>query len=371
MPNAIRIIPIKSAAQQAAVDYRSLDVARDHSDTLRDGLNRPLRDLRISVTDRCNLRCTYCMPREKFNDNYAFLPRNELLTFEEIERLVRQFINLGVRKVRLTGGEPLLRRGIERLIERLASMKTMEGKALEITLTTNAVLLTRKARALKDAGLSRVTVSLDGLSDATFQRMSGSDVAVATVLDGIAAAQASGLGPVKVNMVVKRGVNEHEIVPMANHFRHTGVVLRFIEFMDVGCTNDWHINDVVPASEILDRIAGRFPLDQMDPNYGGEVAERWSYTDGGGEIGIIASVTQAFCHACTRARISTDGKLYTCLFASDGLSLREPLRQGANDCVLINLVADQWEQRDDRYSQQRHKLTGHSMRKIEMSYIGG
>jgi cyclic pyranopterin phosphate synthase len=371
MTDAIRIIPIKSVVQQAAVDYRALDVARDYSDTLLDGLSRPLRDLRISVTDRCNLRCTYCMPREKFDDNHAFLPRNELLTFEEIERLVRQFINLGVRKVRLTGGEPLLRRGIERLIERLARMKTLEGKALEITLTTNAVLLTRKARALKGAGLSRVTVSLDGLSDATFQRMSGSDVAVASVLDGIATAQASGLGPVKVNMVVKRGVNEHEIVPMAKHFRHTGVVLRFIEFMDVGCTNDWHMDDVVPASEILDRIAGRYPLDQIDPNYDGEVAERWRYTDGGGEIGIIASVTQAFCHACTRVRISTDGKLYTCLFASDGLNLREPLRQGANDRVLINLVADQWEQRDDRYSQQRHTLTGSSMKKIEMSYIGG
>ena len=271
----------------------------------------------------------------------------------------------------MTGGEPLLRRGIEQLIERLARLQTVEGKPLEIALTTNAVLLARKARALKDAGLSRVTVSLDGLSDATFRRMSGSDVSVATVLQGIAAAQATGLGMIKVNMVVKRGVNEHEIVPMAEHFRHSGVVLRFIEFMDVGCTNDWRMEDVVPARDILDRISERYPLNQIDSNYTGEVAERWRYADGGGEIGVIASVTQAFCHECSRARISTDGKLYTCLFANEGLDLRQPMRKGASDRVLANLIAERWGQRDDRYSQLRNMASTPISNKIEMSYIGG
>jgi cyclic pyranopterin phosphate synthase len=371
MSDVFRIFPVTRLAQRAIVDYRAMDVARDHSDTLLDNLQRPLRDLRISVTDRCNLRCTYCMPREKFGDNHEFLPRTELLSFEEIERLARLSVRLGVRKVRLTGGEPLLRRGIEQLVERLARMETMEGKPLEIALTTNAVLLARKARALKDAGLSRVTVSLDGLSDATFRHMSGSDVPVDTVLEGIAAAQAVGLGSLKVNMVVKRGVNEHEILPMAAHFRHSGTVLRFIEFMDVGCTNDWRMEDVVTAREVLNQIASRYPLKQVDPNYAGEVAERWQYADGGGEIGVIASVTQAFCHECSRARISTDGKLYTCLFASEGLDLRLPLRQGMSDLVLTNLISDQWEQRDDQYSQLRNMATVQVHNKIEMSYIGG
>ncbi len=372
MTNAFRIIPIAESVQQrVAADYRALDVARDHSDVLLDSLGRPLRDLRISVTDRCNLRCTYCMPRESFAANHAFLSRTELLSFEEIERLARTFIRLGVRKIRLTGGEPLLRRGIEQLIERLARLETTAGRPLEIALTTNGVLLGRKARQLKEAGLSRATVSLDGLSDATFRRMSDSDVAVATVLEGIETAQAAGLGPLKVNMVVKHGANEHEIVPMAEHFRHTGIVLRFIEFMDVGCTNGWHMDDVVTAREILDRIATQYPLEQMDPGYGGEVAERWRYADGGGEIGVIASVTQAFCHECSRVRLSTDGKLYTCLFASDGLDLCDPLRQGVTDRILTNLIAAQWAQRDDRYSQQRHVLNSDSHRRIEMSYIGG
>lgn len=371
MSDVLRIIPITSAARQAAADYRVLDVARDYSDTLLDGLQRPLRDLRISVTDRCNLRCTYCMPREIFDDNHEFLPRAELLTFEEIERLAGLSVRLGVRKIRLTGGEPLLRRGIEQLIERLARIETMEGKPLEIALTTNAVLLARKARTLKDAGLSRVTVSLDGLSDVTFKRMSGTDVNVATVLNGIDAAQAAGFGPIKVNMVVKRGMNEHEILPMAEHFRHSNVVLRFIEFMDVGCTNDWKMEEVVPAREIIDRISARYPLEQTDPNYNGEVAERWRYADGGGEIGVIASVTRAFCHECSRARISTDGKLYTCLFANEGLDLREPLRSGESDRVISNLIADRWQRRDDRYSQLRHMETARVQNKIEMSYIGG
>ena len=374
MSGAFRIIPITSGLQQAAGDYRALDIERNYLDTLPDGLGRPLRDLRISVTDRCNLRCPYCMPREKFDAGHMHLAHADILTFEEIERLARLFILLGVKKIRLTGGEPLLRRGIERLVEKLAHLQTAEGQPLEIALTTNAVLLARKARALKDAGLGRVTVSLDGLSDATFRRMSDSGVAVTTVLEGIAAAQAAGLGPVKVNMVVKRGMNEHEIVPMAEHFRHSGIVLRFIEFMDVGSSNGWRMDDVVPAKETLDLIAARFPIEQIEPGHRSEVAERWRYADGGGEIGVIASVTQAFCHECTRARLSTDGKLYTCLFAGEGGDLRALLRQGESDRVLTNLIADTWSRRTDRYSQLRNAATGEAVqpaRRIEMSYIGG
>jgi cyclic pyranopterin phosphate synthase len=314
------------------------------------------------------------MPREVFDDSHAFLPRSDLLNFEEIERLARLFIRLGVRKIRLTGGEPLLRHGIEQLVEKLARLQTATGEPVEIALTTNGVILARKAQSLKDAGLKRVTVSLDGLSDATFRRMSGSDVAVATVLEGIAAAQAVGLGPLKVNMVVKRGVNEHEIVPMADHFRHSGIVLRFIEFMDVGTSNGWRMDDVVPAREILDRIAGRFPIEQLDPNYTGEVAERWRYVDGAGEVGVITSVTHAFCNECTRARLSTDGKLYTCLFAGEGMDLRMPLRQAEGDRVLTNLIADCWGRRTDQYSQLRHAATEEAasfVKKVEMSYIGG
>ena len=365
-------IPISPVSPQpASADFRALDVRRDHSETLLDRFARPLRDLRISVTDRCNLRCPYCMPREVFDTGHTHLAHADILTFEEIERLARLFIRLGVRKIRLTGGEPLLRRGIERLVEKLACLQTEEGQPLEIALTTNAVLLARKVRALKDAGLSRVTVSLDGLSDVTFRRMSDSEVTVATVLDGIAAAQETGLGPIKVNMVVKRDVNEHEIVPMAEHFRHLGIVLRFIEFMDVGSTNGWRMNDVLSASEILDRVAGRYPLEQIAPNYNGEVAERWRYVDGGGEIGVISSVTQAFCQECTRARLATDGKLHHCLFAGEGLDLRAPLRQGESDRVLTNLIADSWGRRTDRYSQLRHEAVAQPSRKIEMSYIGG
>ncbi len=371
MTTAFRIIPVMPVAVQLAAAYSTVDVGRDYSDTLLDGLHRPLRDLRISVTDHCNLRCTYCMPREIFNEHHAFLPRSELLSFEEIERLARLFTQLGVRKIRLTGGEPLLRRGIERLIEKLGCLQTLDGRPLEIALTTNGVLLARRAQTLRDAGLSRVTVSLDGLSDATFQRMSDSNVAVATVLNGIDAAHGAGLGPVKVNMVVKRGVNEHEIVPMAEYFRHTGVVLRFIEFMDVGCTNGWRMDDVFAAREILDLIAGRFPIQQHDAGYSGEVAERWNYVDGGGEIGVIAAVTEPFCHECSRARLSTDGKLYTCLFAGDGLDLRGPLKHGVGDRVLTNLIADRWHQRSDRYSQQRNVAGGQGNGKVEMSYIGG
>lgn len=342
-----------------------------------DTLQRPLRDLRISVTDRCNLRCTYCMPREVFDKNHVFLPRAELLSFEEIERLAKAFIELGVQKIRLTGGEPLLRRNIEQLIEMLARLHTPAGKPVEITLTTNAVLLSQQAQLLKDAGLSRLSVSLDGLSDETFRRMSDSEVPVKIVLDGIAAAQRVGFAPVKVNMVVKRGVNDHEVIPMAEHFRNSGIVLRFIEYMDVGSTNGWRMDDVVTAREILEHLASHYPIRQIDPNYIGEVAERWCYEDGSGEIGVIASITQAFCHACTRARLSTDGKLYTCLFATSGADLRAPLREGATDQTLTTLIADRWQQRNDRYSQLRQAATEpmttvtSSSKKIEMSYIGG
>lgn len=370
--NDMRIIPIRSAASAAVPgDYRQLDAARDHAMPVTDAMSRPLRDLRISVTDRCNLRCTYCMPREIFDESHTFLPRAELLTFEEIERVARQFVNLGVRKIRLTGGEPLLRRGIEQLIEQLADLTTVEGKPVEIALTTNGVLLAKKAQALRDAGLARVTVSLDGLSDATFRRMSDSDVPVAAVLDGIAAAQATGFDAVKVNMVVKRGANEHEIVPMAEHFRHSGVILRFIEYMDVGNSNGWRMDEVVAASEIISRIGQHYPLQPLDPNHSGEVAERWRYADGAGEIGVIASVTQAFCHECSRIRLSTDGKLYTCLFAHQGLDLRTPLRFGVSNAVLSNLIVGQWQQRSDRYSQLRHLATERARPRVEMSYIGG
>ncbi len=308
---------------------------------LRDTLQRPLRDLRISVTDRCNLRCTYCMPREVFGKDHPFLPRAELLSFEEIERLAASFVALGVEKIRLTGGEPLLRRNIEQLVEALAKLNTPSGKPVEVTMTTNGVLLAGKARALKDAGLARLAVSLDGLSDETFKRMSDTAVPVRTVLGGIEAAQRAGFDAIKVNMVVQRGVNDHEIIPMAEHFRAEhfradnsasgGIILRFIEYMDVGNTNGWCMDEVVTAAEILQTIAAHYPVRPIDPNYRGEVAERWAYADGAGEIGVIASISRAFCHSCTRARLSTDGKLYTCLFAGGGLDLRAPMRDGASD----------------------------------------
>jgi cyclic pyranopterin phosphate synthase len=338
---------------------------------ITDTRQRPLRDLRISVTDRCNLRCTYCMPREVFGKDFVFLPRTELLSFEEIERIANVFAQLGVQKIRLTGGEPLMRHGVESLIEGLAKLVNNEGKPVEIAMTTNGVMLAKRAQALKDSGLSRLTVSLDGLSEETFQRMSDSKASVASVLEGIATAQAVGLAPVKVNTVVKRGINEHEIVPLAEHFRHSGVILRFIEFMDVGTTNGWRLNDVVTAQEILDQINQRHPLRPAEANYTGEVAKRWSYADGGGEIGVIASVTQAFCHECTRLRLSTNGQLYTCLFATEGHDLRGPLRNNASDETLSRLITDTWAQRSDRYSELRHAATALPKRRIEMSYIGG
>ena len=339
--------------------------------SVTDTLQRPLRDLRISVTDRCNMRCTYCMPREVFGKGFVFLQRSELLSFEEITRLAGLGVSLGVRKIRLSGGEPLLRHGVERLIEQLAGLRDLEGNPVEIALTTNGTLLAAKARALKDAGLTRLTVSLDALSEEVFQQMSDSGVAVGKVLDGIAAAQAAGLAPLKVNTVVKRGVNEGEILPLVRHFRHSGIILRFIEFMDVGTTNGWRLDDVVTAQDILARIDSEYPLRPVDPNYTGEVAKRWVLVDGSAEIGVIASVTQAFCHECSRLRLSTDGKLYTCLFATSGTDLRAPLRDGENDAQLRQRIVDVWSQRADRYSQLRHAATELPRKRIEMSYIGG
>lgn len=376
MNEVVKFFPTAGQQIKTLHDGGVLDMSRDHVVPVLDTMQRPLRDLRISVTDRCNLRCTYCMPRAVFDDQYDFLPRSELLSFEEIIRLVKLAIPLGVQKIRLTGGEPLLRRGIERLIEALAGLRTFDNKPLEVALTTNAVLLAKKAQVLKEAGLTRISVSLDGLDEATFQRMSDSEVSVSTVLEGIAAAQRAELAPVKVNMVVQRGVNEHQILPMVEHFRHSGVILRFIEYMDVGSSNGWRLDDVVTAQEILSQIAAQYPIHQVGENYSGEVAARWQYADGAGEIGVIASVTQVFCQSCTRARLSTDGKLYTCLFATDGVDLRAPLRLGVADQVLTNLIAEKWGQRNDRYSALRQasntaEATGNRRHKIEMSYIGG
>jgi cyclic pyranopterin phosphate synthase len=330
-----------------------------------DRLGRALRDLRISVTDRCNFRCVYCMPKEVFGKDHQFLERREILTFEEIARLARVFHGLGVEKVRLTGGEPLVRRNLEQLIERLAAIP-----GLDLTLTTNGSFLARKARALKAAGLRRITVSLDALEDAVFRRLNDVDFPVAKVLEGIDAAAAAGLSPVKVNMVVKRGENDASILPMARHFRGTGHILRFIEYMDVGHTNGWRMDDVVPAREIIERIGLEWPLEPVDPNYSGEVAERWRYRDGRGEIGVIASVTQAFCRTCTRIRLSTEGQLYTCLFATTGHDLRALVRGGASDEDLRGAISGIWARRADRYSEIRTSQTAR-LQKIEMSYIGG
>src|SRR6266705_2769176 len=336
---------------------------------LADTLARPLRDLRISVTDRCQYPCTYCMPREIFGRDFAFLPREDLLTFEELARLARVFAGLGVRKLRLTGGEPLLRRDLERLVAMLAGI----GGIQDIALTTNGALLAGKARALAAAGLRRVTVSLDSLDDAAFMALNDVGFPVARVLEAIAAAADAGLAPVKVNMVVRRGVNEQSILPMAAHFRHSGHVLRFIEYMDVGTTNGWRLDDVVPAAEIISEIGGQWPLEPADPGYPGEVARRYRYRDGAGEIGVVASVTQPFCRGCTRARLSADGKLYTCLFAGSGHDLRGPLRAGSSDQALREHIAAIWTRRAARYSERRTRQTSRNKvsRKAEMSYIGG
>jgi len=332
---------------------------------LLDTLGRPLHDLRISVTDHCNFRCGYCMPKEIFGVDYPFLTREQLLTFEEIERLARIFVGLGVDKIRLTGGEPLLRRDIELLVEMLARIPD-----IDLTMTTNGSLLAHKAHALKDAGLKRVSVSLDSLEDDIFAAMNGVDFPVEQVLNGIEAANAVGFKPLKINMVVKRGVNEGSLLPMAGYFHHSGHILRFIEYMDVGNTNGWRLEDVVPAAEIIETIHTELPLEPIEPNYHGEVAKRYRYLDGGGEIGIIASVTQAFCGDCTRARLSANGSLYTCLFAANGFDLGELLRNGASDSEISQAIANIWSQRDDRYSEIRSSETV-GLPKVEMSFIGG
>lgn len=337
---------------------------------LADRLGRQLHDLRISVTDRCNFRCTYCMPKGVFDNSYTFLPHSELLSFEEITRLARLAVAHGVEKLRLTGGEPLLRKNVENLIAMLAELRTPAGQPVDLTLTTNGSILARKARALADAGLERVTVSLDALDDATFRTMNDADFPVADVLRGIDAAADAGLAPIKINMVVKRAVNDQEILPMARRFRGSGHILRFIEFMDVGASNGWRLDDVVPSAHVVRRIDDEFPLVAIDPNYQGEVAERWRYRDGSGEIGVISSVTQAFCRGCTRARLSTDGKLYLCLFATRGHDLRSLLRGGYSDAQISAALSHVWQQRDDRYSELRSSRT-HGLRKVEMSYIGG
>ncbi len=329
-----------------------------------DQFERRVRDLRISVTDRCNFRCTYCMPKEVFGPDHVFLPRDQLLTFEEITSVVRTFVSRGVNKVRITGGEPLLRKQIEVLVAALAAVDGVE----DLTLTTNASLLARKARGLAEAGLDRVTVSLDAMDDPTFQRMNDVGFPVATVLEAIDAAAGAGLGPVKVNCVVQRGVNEHAVIEMAEYFKGTGHIVRFIEFMDVGNTNGWRLDDVVPASEIIETINSVHPVEPVTANYPGEVANRFRYRDGKGEVGVIASVTKPFCGACTRARVSAEGVLYTCLFASSGTSLRDALRSGVDVGEVIDEI---WTKRDDRYSEIRSSKTSRIGTPVEMSYIGG
>jgi cyclic pyranopterin phosphate synthase len=341
--------------------------------TTTDVLGRPLQDLRISVTDRCNFRCVYCMPKEVFGRDFRFLPRAALLTFEEITRLAGLFVDHGVRKIRLTGGEPLLRREIERLVEMLAAIEGLE----DLTLTTNGSLLTpAKARALRDSGLRRITISLDSLDDTVFTALNDVGVTVDTILGAIEAAAGAGLHPIKIDMVVKRGVNEESIVPMAGHFRGSGHILRFIEYMDVGNSNGWRMADVVPAAEIVRAVDAVWPVEPIDPNYYGEVAERWRYRDGAGEIGVIASVTQPFCGTCTRARLSAEGQLYTCLFSGLGHDLRAPLRAGASDAEVGALIGRVWGRRADRYSEIRTAETpdlpgSPERRKVEMSHIGG
>ena len=329
-----------------------------------DLFDRPLRDLRISVTDRCNFRCTYCMPKEVFGPDHEFLPRDQLLTFEEIVVVVRQFVARGVNKVRITGGEPLLRKNVEELIALIAGV---EG-VTDLTLTTNASLLARKAPALAGAGLHRVTVSLDAMDDATFERMNDVGYPVSSVLEAIEVAAGAGLGPIKVNAVIRRGVNEHAVLDMARHFRGTGHIVRFIEYMDVGNTNGWRLDDIVPADEMVMAIDAEFPLEAIPPNYPGEVANRFRYMDGQGEVGVIASVTKPFCGACTRARISAEGMLYTCLFASSGTSLRDVIRSGGD---LGQAIDEVWAKRDDRYSEIRSSNTARLSVPVEMSYIGG
>ncbi len=338
---------------------------RGDGSILEDTQGRPLRDLRISITDRCNFRCVYCMPKEVFGPHYQFLDRKEILSFEEITRVARIFRSLGVEKVRLTGGEPLVRRNVEDLVAMLS-----EIPGLDLTLTTNGSNLKQKAQALREAGLRRITVSLDSLDNAVFQAMNDVSFPVERVIAGIEAADAAGISPVKINMVVKRGLNDGSVLSMARFFKSSGHILRFIEYMDVGATNGWRMDDVVSAREILRRIDAEMPIEPVNPNYQGEVAKRWRYKDGGGEIGVIASVTDAFCRDCTRLRLSTEGRLYTCLFATEGFDLKTLLRSGTSDAEIAEAVASLWKRRGDRYSEIRSAETA-ALKKIEMSYIGG
>ncbi len=382
LPMAERVIPIVDRrAAVLAPESLALAGLPPASGTLLDTRGRPLRDLRISVTDRCNFRCSYCMPKEVFDKDYRYLPHSDLLSFEEITRVARLFLAHGVRKIRLTGGEPLLRKDLERLVAQLSGLRTVDGRAPDLTLTTNGSLLARKARALKDAGLSRVTVSLDSLQDEVFRRMNDMDFPVGEVLAGIEAARAVGLAHIKVNMVVKRGTNDHEILPMARHFRGTGITLRFIEYMDVGATNGWRMDEVLPSAQVIERLQAELPLVPLAATSPGETAKRWGYADAHGrhdpslgEVGVISSVTQAFCGDCNRARLSMEGRLYLCLFATQGWDLRSLLRGGADDEQVEAAIAGIWGQRSDRYSELRASLpadTGVAARRIEMSYIGG
>ncbi|MES2832262.1 MAG: GTP 3',8-cyclase MoaA [Pseudomonadota bacterium] len=347
---------------------------------LADALGRPLQDLRISVTDRCNFRCTYCMPREVFDKNHAFLPQSALLSFEEIARVAKLFVAHGVRKIRLTGGEPLLRKRLDKLVAMLAGLTTPDGTPLDLALTTNGALLAAQARALKDAGLRRITVSLDAINDAIFQRMNDVKFPVAEVLRGLDMAHQVGLGPIKINMVVKAGVNDSEIESMARYFKNSPFILRFIEYMDVGASNRWKMDEVVASSEIVRRIGALAPVESVAAAYAGETAQRWRYLDGSGEFGVISSVSQAFCADCSRARLSTEGKLYTCLFATHGHDLRTLLRTSQDDVQLSPAIARIWQARSDQYSALRALAdnalsptspTAHAAKKVEMSYIGG
>ncbi len=343
-------------------------------DRLTDSLGRALRDLRISVTDRCNFRCSYCMPKEVFDHRHAFLAHKELLSFEEITRLARVFVAQGVCKIRLTGGEPLLRKDLEHLVRMLSALRTPDGRAVDLTLTTNGSVLAKKAQALRDAGLSRIAVSVDAIDDTVFRRMNDVDFPVADVLEGIAAAQRAGFTPIKINMVVKRGTNDHQILPMVEHFRGSGVILRFIEFMDVGSTNGWRMDEVLPSADLIALINARYPLEALEPAAIGETAQRWRYRDGAGEIGVISSVTRAFCRDCTRLRLSTEGKVYLCLFAHQGHDLRTLLRSGCDDGRIASTIAQIWSHRSDRYSELRSSgqaSRDSGVRRIEMHYIGG
>ena len=368
-----KVIPIRIDEGKGLTPSIPGQLIAPHGHT-KDARGRTLRDLRISVTDRCNFRCTYCMPKEVFDKNYPYLSHQELLSFEEITRLTSIFSTLGVEKIRLTGGEPLLRKNLELLIGMLADIRTPVGKPLDLTLTTNGSILRKKAAELKAAGLQRLTISLDGLNDEIFKKMNDVDFPVADVLDGIAAAQEVGFKNIKVNMVVKKGTNDHEIIPMATHFKNSGIILRFIEFMDVGSSNGWNMAEVLPSKEVIARINAVFPLEPVEANYSGEVAQRWRYIDGSGEIGVISSVTQTFCHECTRARISTDGQMYQCLFANQGYDFKTMLRSGRSDLEIANAIMNTWSHREDHYSEIRGSQTANPStgnRKVEMSYIGG